>query len=173
VTDPKTDVDPTPSGGILAPPEDAEPQDRCVRCGKPTPAGVSLCDEHNPGRISRPSATQMHATILGGIFLGVIGFFLIARCAMTSSGPYETSVIEAIPDGSGGVAVAFSIVNEGDAEGVADCRVTRDGIPRPDDLAFRTDPLAGGDRTLVERVLPPVPEGSQPYVPDSISVICT
>src|SRR3990172_8100934 len=114
-------------GGFLAPRPDGQPTDRCFRCGRPTPAGEGLCDEHNPKHLSGPSSTQMHATIFGGIVLGVVGFFLLARLAVGTAGPFSTEVTAATADGAGGVAVTLSLTNEGDATGVADCRFTRDG----------------------------------------------
>ena len=63
--------------GFLAPKPDGRPVDHCFRCGVATAPGVGLCDEHNRGHISGPSSTQMHATIFGGIVLGVLAFFLI------------------------------------------------------------------------------------------------
>ena len=81
----------------------------------------------------------MHATIFGGIVLGVIGFFFLASLAVGTTGPYASAVTGSSAAPDGGVTLSFTVTNEGDAEGVADCRVTRDGVPRPDDLAFRTD----------------------------------
>lgn len=165
---------PTPvNGGFLSPPTGALPSDRCVRCGTVTPAGVALCAEHNPGGMRGPSATQMHATILGGVLLGVIIFLLLMRLAAGSGEPFEVELLGAGAEAGGDVAVAFSIVNESESERVADCRVTRDGVPRPDDLAFRTERLPAGQLVLVERVLPPAPKASVAYVLDRLTVVCT
>ena len=123
---------PTPRG-FLAPPPGAVPTDRCVRCGTPTPAGVALCPMHNPGRVSGPSSTQMHATILGGVLVGVVGFLLLMSFASGRGDPFSVELLGAGADPSGGVALAFAIVNEADSSRVADCRVTRDGVPRPED----------------------------------------
>ena len=78
-----SEPDRSPGGqGFLAPKPDGKPVDHCFRCGVETPAGVGLCDEHNRGHLSGPSSTQMHATIFGGIVLGVIAFFLLASLAV-------------------------------------------------------------------------------------------
>jgi hypothetical protein len=132
-----------------------------------------MCDDHNPNKLAGPSSTQMHATIFGGVVLGVLLFFVIARLAVGTTGPFVTEVTASsgIPDG--GVAVSFVVTNEGDAEGIADCRVTRDGVPRPDDLAFRTDRVPGGAAMTFERRLTAPPAGSVGYEPEALSIRCT
>jgi hypothetical protein len=158
--------------GFLAPPAGAVPTDRCVRCGTPTQAGVALCPTHNPGRVSGPSSTQMHATILGGVLVGVVGFLLLMSFASGRGDPFRVELLGAGADPSGGVALAFAIVNEADSSRVADCRVTRDGVPRPEDLAFRTERLAPAQRILIEKVVPPALPGSLAYDLDRLSVDC-
>jgi hypothetical protein len=158
--------------GFLAPRPDAQPVDHCYRCGRETPAGVGLCEEHNRGRLSGPSATQMHATIFGGIVVGVIGLFLLARLAVTTAGPFAASVTGATGSPDGGVSLAFTVTNEGDDEGVADCRVTRDGVPRPDDLAFRTQAMTAGETVALEWQLE-APPAAPAYDLESLTVDCT
>jgi hypothetical protein len=114
----------------------------------------------------------MHATIFGGLALGVVGLFILARAAVSPAGPFAADVTTAVADAAGAVAVTFSITNDGSADGVADCRVTRDGVARPDDLAFRSPALAAGDSVTLERVLPAEPQSLVPYDPESLSVIC-
>lgn len=160
------------SSGFLAPPGDAQPHDRCFRCGKDVPAGTGLCDEHNPGHVRGPSSTQMHGTVLVGLLIGIVGFFVIASLAVGTTGPYAVTVIGAADDPSGGVALAYSIVNEGGSDGVADCRVTRDGVPRPDDLAFRSPKLPPGDLVLFERIVAQPFIGTVQYDPQRLSLVC-
>jgi hypothetical protein len=162
-----------PGGAFLAPRPGSEPTDRCFRCGKPTPAGEGLCEEHNPRHLRGPSSTQMHATVFGGIVLGVVSFFVLARLAVGTSGPFATEILAATAVGSGGAAVVFSITNEGESAAMADCRITRDGVPRPDDLAFRAPLLAAGASTTIERELNPEPDSPVAYVPDRLSVVCS
>ena len=157
---------------FLAPAPDAVPTDRCVRCGTPTPAGVALCPTHNPGKVSGPSSTQMHATILGGVLIGVVGFLLLMSFSSGTGAPFRVELLGAGADPSGSVALAFAIVNEAETSRVADCRVTRDGVPRPDDLAFRTERLAPRERILVERLVPPAPPESVAYDLERLSVAC-
>lgn len=169
-------ADPSPTHdapGFLAPRPDSQPVDHCLRCGVETPPGVALCDDHNRGRLSGPSATQMHATVFGGIVLGVIGLLVLANLAVTSGGPYETAVtsVSAGPDGA--VTLSFSLSNQGESESVADCRVTRDGVPRPDDFAFRTQAVPAGSSIQLERELAAPPEGSVGYDTETITVLCS
>lgn len=160
-------------GGFLSPRQGTRPSDRCFRCGKETPAGQGLCDDHNPHKLTGPSSTQMHATIFGGIVLGVLLFFVIARLAVGTTGPFATEVTASSAGQDGGVAVSFVVTNEGEAEGVADCRVTRDGVPRPDDLAFRTARVPGGTAVTFERLLAAPPAGSVGYEAEALSIRCT
>lgn len=160
-------------GGFLAPRPGSRPVDHCFRCGKETPAGVGLCEDHNRGHVSGPSATQMHATIFGGIALGVLAFFILASIAISTSGPY-TSEITAVSAGlEGRVTLSFTVTNEGADDGAADCRVTRDGVPRPDDFAFRTTPLAGGETLVLQRELMAPPQGSVGYDTERLTVVCS
>lgn len=168
-TPPQSDVS---SGGFLAPADDAVPVDRCFRCGRPVAAGVGLCDEHNPGRMRGPSSTQMHATVLVGIIAGIVGFFILASLAVGSTGPYTVDLFGAAKDGTGDVAIAYSITNEGGSEGIADCRVTRDGVPRPDDLAFRAARLAPAEMLIFERTVAQPRNGSVGYDPERLTVVC-
>lgn len=173
MTRPANPTEATGDHGFLAPPPEAHPVDHCFRCGVETPPGVGLCEEHNRGRLSGPSSTQMHATIFLGIVAGVIAFFLLASVAVTSSGPYEAAVTSATAADEGGVRLAFSVTNEGEDEGVADCRVTRDGVPRPEDFAFRIGVLSGGETVTLEQELPAPAAGTLDYDLESLTVFCT
>jgi hypothetical protein len=160
-------------GGLLAPKPGAKPVDHCFRCGKETSAGQGLCEEHNPHQLRGPSPTQMHATIFGGIALGVLALFILARFAVGTTGPYAAEVTASAAAPDGGAAVSYAVTNEGDSDGVADCRITRDGVPRPDDLAFRTGTVPAGETIVYERQLDPPPGASVPYDPEVLSVICS
>jgi hypothetical protein len=173
MADPTVTQAPADEGGFLAPKPGSKPVDHCFRCGKPTAPGVGLCDKHNPTHLAGPSSTQMHATIFGGIVVGVIGLFLILRLVSVETGPYATEVTGSVLEPGGGLALSFVVANEGDSSGVADCRVTRDGVVRPDDLAFRTTALQGGETMLIKKSLPEPPVDSIAYSPDKISVNCS
>jgi hypothetical protein len=114
----------------------------------------------------------MHATVFVGIAVGVIGLFLLARLAVGTTGPFATEVVAAAADGAGGVALTFRVTNEGDTDAVADCRLTRDGVPRPDDLAFRSPRLPAGQTLTLQRDVAREPDSPVAYAPDSLSVTC-
>ncbi len=162
----------THDDGFMAPKAGSKPVDHCFRCGKETPAGQGLCDDHNPRRLAGPSSTQMHATIFGGIVLGVLIFFVIARLAVGTTGPYSIEVSRSSVEAGGAAVISFAVTNQGDSDGVADCRVTRDGVPRPDDLAFRTERVPAGTTVTFERQLVAPPVGSVAYEPGAISINC-
>jgi hypothetical protein len=162
----------TSEQGFLAPRAGSGPVDHCFRCGVETAPGVGLCEEHNQGHLRGPSATQMHATIFVGIAIAVVALFVLANLTVTTSGPFSSPVTSATGTVEGGVSLAFTITNEGADEGVPDCRVTRDGVPRPDDLAFRVAPLAAGASVTIEQELaaPPARPG---YDLEALTVVCT
>lgn len=157
--------------GFLAPSPTGRPVSHCFRCGKETPPGVSLCDADNPGRVKAPSATQLHATILVGVVVGFILLGFLFRFAVDQGGPYGAVILgrSVLPDGA--VKVAVTVTNSGDTESVATCRITRDGTPRPDDFAFRTDRLAPGASVVETRTVPAPASGA--FAPEHMTVICS
>jgi hypothetical protein len=159
--------------GFLAPKIEGEPSGRCFRCGSETAPGQGLCKKHNPNRLRAPGSTQMHATVFIGIVLGVVGLFLIAPFAVGTTGPYSAEVTASAGEDNGGAAIAFAVTNEGGSDGIADCRVTRDGVPRPDDLAFRTARVAAGATVIFERELTPPADAGVNYDPEELSVLCS
>lgn len=161
------------SRGFLSPAPEGHPVSHCVRCGIETPPGVSLCDADNPGRIKSPSATQLHATILVGVVIGFIGFFLLMRVAVSQGGPYATTVAGTASTADGGLSVAVTVVNQGSSEGVATCHITRDGSSRPDDITFRTEHLAPGAAITLTRDIPPPTDKQPPFLLDRVSAICS
>lgn len=170
---PSTPADPAlPSErGFLAPSPAGRPVSHCYRCGKETPPGISLCDADNPGHARAPGATQLHATILAGVVLGIALLLVLLRFAVDRSGPFGTGVAGHITLEDGAVQVAVNVTNTGDREGIATCRITRDGTPRPDDLAFRTERLAPGATVTITRTVP-APAGPVVLVPERMTVIC-
>jgi hypothetical protein len=162
---------PAPPGGFLAPSPAGRPISHCIRCGKETPPGVSLCDADNPGGIKAPSATQLHATILVGVVAGFLVMFLVFRLLVDQSGPYGASIEGHVATGDGGIQVAVRVTNTGEREGVATCRITRDGTPRPDDLTFRTERLAPGASVTLTRTVP-VPAAPIVLDPERMTVSC-
>ncbi len=167
-------VSPVPSEGpgFLAPSPTGRPVSHCIRCGAVTPPDVSLCDADNPGRIKAPSATQLHATILGGVVLGIVLLLVLLRLAVDTSGPFAVGIGGHVVLDDGAVQVALNVTNDGDHDGVATCRITRDGTPRPDDLAFRTELMTPGETVTLTRTVP-APDGGGALDPGLMTVICT
>jgi hypothetical protein len=134
--------------------------DTCVRCGRPTPVGVALCEDDNPGRIRGPSATQMHGTIFIGVVVGFILLAAAARYSVAGIGPFAAR-LESASQGSGGaIEVVLSVTNSGTREAISTCRLTRDGLPRDDDPVFRTEAIPPGQTRFYTRTIEqPAPPG--------------
>jgi uncharacterized OB-fold protein len=52
--------------------------DQCVRCGKATTYGRSVCKECNPAGLPEPSPAQYHATVFGAVLLALIVLGVLA-----------------------------------------------------------------------------------------------
>jgi hypothetical protein len=148
------------------------PEDRCIRCGRPTPAGVSLCEADNPGGIKAPSATQAHGTILVGVIAGFVLFAIAARFASGGGGPFTATVQGRATASDGSVEIVLRVANEGSSASPATCRVTRDGTPRPEDAEFRTAAIPAGQSLELARTLTP-PRGGPGYDARRLTVICS
>jgi hypothetical protein len=131
-----------------------------------------MCEADNPGHIASPSATQMHGTILVGVIVAAVGFLILARLLVGSAGPFQATIVgrATLPDG--GTEIAIRVVNQGASDGIATCRVTRDGAARPDDLSFRTERIPAGQTVDLTRVLPTT-HPRPPYDPSRMTATCT
>src|SRR6188472_1286094 len=89
------------------------PHDTCLKCGRPTPVGVSLCERDNPGRIKSPSTTQVHGTIVIGVILGFVLLLVLLRVGSAGVGPFRSSVDGYSTRADGGLEVAFTVSNGG------------------------------------------------------------
>ena len=94
----------------------------CVRCGRPVPLDVGLCEECNPLGLKDSSASQVHGTVVIAVLVGFFGLALIARLALTGVGPFPASVVSAVPAGDG-VEITLTVTNEGSSAGQTTCRV--------------------------------------------------
>ncbi len=157
------------------PETDAAPDtytDTCVRCGRPTPRGVSLCEDDNPGRIGSPSTTQVHGTIVVGILAGFLLVFLGGRLVVGQSGPFSTAVSGVTPRPDGGVELVVDVTNLGRGEAGANCRVVRRGVALQSDVVFQTGPLApGATRSYRLQTPTPIP-GEEGYEPGRLTANC-
>jgi hypothetical protein len=146
--------------------------DTCVRCGRPTPIGVSLCPDDNPGRIGGPSTTQMHGTIFIGVVLGFVLLALLARISLSGVGPFEARLSSATARSDGAVLVSFEVANRGTGQSVSTCRITRGGLPQDDDPVFITEPIPAGGSLRVERLVAQPQAPSPPFQADRIVPLC-
>ncbi len=157
----------TPSGPHVS---DDTQHDVCNRCGRPTPLGVSLCDADNPARLSGPSTTQMHATVLIGVVLGFVGLAFAARMLTAGVGPFQSAVVGQVADPGGSVQLVVRVTNLGTREAAAACRVGRGPTQMPGDDVFLTPVrIPAGESRDFERSLP-APTGDSSA---AIAVRCT
>jgi hypothetical protein len=52
--------------------------DQCVRCGKATAYGRSVCNECNPAGLPEPSPAQYHATVFIAVVLTLVALAVLA-----------------------------------------------------------------------------------------------
>lgn len=151
----------------------AEPHDRCARCGRPTPVGVSLCHEHNPGGLKTPSPTQVHGTILAGVGVGFVALALLANFVLSGVGPFPTEIVAASATAGGGVDLVFAVTNGGSKESSTTCRITRGGLSTVDDPVFRTESIVSGGRVEIERSIEAPAPGEPTWTPGRLVITCT
>lgn len=109
----------TPLSRAAPPAESTHP---CVRCGRPVPVDVALCEYCNPLGLPQPASSQVHGSVFLAIGLAVVGLALLGRFALSGIGPFSgriAGVVAAPP----GLAVTVSVTNEGRNAGSATCRL--------------------------------------------------
>ncbi len=94
----------------------------CVRCGRPVPVDVALCERCNPLGLPQPASSQVHGSVFLAIGLAVVGLALLGRFALSGIGPFSGRV-EAVVAAPPGLAVTVSVTNEGQNAGSATCRL--------------------------------------------------
>lgn len=152
---------------------------QCLRCGRATPYGVSLCDDDNPGGLAAPSAGQVHGTIALGVGAGFVLLAVLARFLVAGVGPFDARVVSQGARSDGGVDVVFEVTNRGSADARATCRIAPVRAPGPVDDLFLTAPLTPGAPTVLVRTLPAVSpvrprtsSGTTPIEPAELAVSC-
>ena len=100
-----------------------EPTHACVRCGRPVPLDVSLCEQCNPLGLEQPATSQVHGTVFVAVALAVVFLAVAGRLAISGVGPFRGEVRTVLP-AADGLAVTLSVVNEGTKEGTGTCRLT-------------------------------------------------
>lgn len=161
---------PTPT---TDPPSDlaAQPHDTCLKCGRPTPLGVSLCDEDNPGRIKSPSSTQVHGTIVLGVLAGFLLLLLLLRFGAAGIGPFPASVTGYATRPDGGLDVVLAVTNNGSRAAGTSCRIAVTGAVDSSDYVFFTDPIQPGETRTFTRSIP-APPAAAPLRPSQVIARC-
>jgi len=110
----------TPLAAIGGEPEYTHP---CIRCGRPGVAAENgLCDACNPLELAQPSATQVHGIAALGIIVFVVVLAVLARFALSGTGPFVGYVGGVTPT-DGGLAVTLVVANHGANDAATTCRI--------------------------------------------------
>lgn len=110
----------------------------CPRCRTPVQAGGKVCERceqplegpahtlrYNPAGLPTPSPVQGHATVLVGIVAALVVLALGAWFVFRGVGPFRTEVVRQSVSADGtAVEVELRVVNEGERQGRARCRIT-------------------------------------------------
>lgn len=102
--------------------QSVEPTHPCVRCGRPVPVDVALCEYCNPLGLTQPASSQVHGSVFLAIGVAVVGLALLGRFALSGIGPF-TGRIEGVVASPPGLAVTVSVTNDGHNAGSATCRL--------------------------------------------------
>ena len=94
----------------------------CVRCGRPVPLDIALCELCNPLGLSQPAASQVHGIVVLGIIVFVAFLAVVARVSVAGIGPFSAQLVNAVPSGAG-LTISISIANEGSAAGSTTCHL--------------------------------------------------
>jgi hypothetical protein len=110
----------------------------CPRCQTPVQPGGKVCERceqpldgpahalrYNPAGLPTPSPVQGHATVLVGVITAVALLAFGAWFAFRSVGPFRAEVLsQSVVTGGSAIEVRLRVVNEGDRQGRARCRIT-------------------------------------------------
>jgi hypothetical protein len=110
----------------------------CPRCQTPVQAGGKVCERcerpvegpahalrYNPAGLPTPSPVQGHATVLVGIIAAVALLAFGAWFVFRGVGPFRAEVVrQAVSADGSAVEVELRVVNEGQRQGRARCRIT-------------------------------------------------
>jgi hypothetical protein len=110
----------------------------CPRCQTPAQTGGKVCERceqplegpahalrYNPAGLPTPSPIQGHATVLVGIVAALVVLAVGAWFMFRGVGPYRAEVVSQTRSADGtAVEVQLRVVNEGERQGRARCRIT-------------------------------------------------
>ncbi len=152
--------------------DSAQQHDVCMKCGRPTPVGVSLCEQDNPGQIKSPSTTQVHGTIGIGVIAGFVLLLLLFRFGSSGVGPFPSTLAGYTTRADGGLDIAVTVTNNGSRAAGASCRVSASGAPDFRDYVFFTEPIQPGETRTFTQSVPPAPDTSV-LGPAALVVTCS
>jgi len=92
----------------------------CVRCGRPIPLDVAMCEICNPLGLAQPAASQAHGIAVVGIIAFVAFLAVVAKVSLAGLGPFTASVVNAVPS-SAGLTVSIEVHNAGTKSGATNC----------------------------------------------------
>jgi hypothetical protein len=136
----------------------------CPRCQTPVQAGGKVCQRceqpvegpahalrYNPAGLPTPSPVQGHATVLVGIVTALALLAFGAWFAFRSVGPFRAEVVsQAVAADGSTIEVELRVINEGDRQGRARCRITGlgpDGRRRTSEV--KLSPTVPGNGSVV------------------------
>lgn len=123
----------------------------CVRCGRPIPLEVAMCETCNPIGLSQPSASQVHGTVVVGIILFVAFLAIVGRLAVSGIGPFDARLVDAVRSGDG-LTVSIEILNSGTRAGATSCVLSDPEQPYSGPtVRLQTPVVEGGARLTFQR----------------------
>jgi hypothetical protein len=150
----------------------AQPHDTCLKCGRATPVGVSLCELDNPGHIKSPSSSQVHGTIVVGFLFGIVLLLALYRFASAGIGPFSSSLVGVATRADGGLDVVVRVGNQGAKVSGTSCRISASGTPDFRDFVFFSEPIPPGQSADFTETVPPAP-GAVRLSPQNLVVRCS
>jgi len=149
-----------------------QPHDSCIRCGRPTPLGVALCERDNPAHIKGPSPTQVHGTILFGVIGGFALLLLLLRLASSGIGPFPSALNAVATRTDGGLELVVAVTNSGTRPSGASCRVLAAGVPDFREYVFFTPSILPGTTQTFTEAVPPLLSGQPLPASTTLTVRC-
>jgi len=120
---------------------------RCVRCGRPVPLDVAMCEDCNPLGLSQPASSQVHGTVFVAVLGAVIVLAVLGRLALSGIGPFTAQVTTVLPTETG-LAITLAVRNEGTKAGSTTCRISAAGTGAT--AIVQTRNLQPGETATVE-----------------------
>ena len=119
----------------------------CVRCGRPVPLDVAMCEDCNPLGLSQPASSQVHGTVFVAVLAAIVILAVLGRVALSGIGPFTADVTTVVPTSSG-LTISLTIRNDGTKAGSTMCRITASGTGAQ--TAVQVRQLQPGETTMIE-----------------------